>query len=161
LDDLRSTDDHGVLPPGLLRRRGPVDATDPEIRPVFRLDNPLVDFGNAVYQPNEPINLCYDSFGAPAALVRGLFEYVYRADGLTLIPHIPPRIRRLQQDFPIRFGRKQIYLATVGSGPIAAVTLNGKPWQRFGPRTVDLIYDEIPDESVIVLALGSTRRWWR
>ena len=67
---------------------------------VFRLDNPLVDFGNAVYQPNEPVNLCYDSFGAPAALVRGLFEYVYRADGLTLIPHIPPGITRLQQDFP-------------------------------------------------------------
>ncbi len=123
---------------------------------VFRLDNPLVDFGNAVYQPNEPVNLCYDSFGAPAALVRGLFEYVYRADGLTLIPHIPPGITRLQQDFPVRLGHKQLYLATVGSGPITAVTVNGEPWSRFDARTVNLVHDEIPDEAVIVVALGST-----
>ena len=27
------------------------------------MDNPLVDFGNAVYQPDEPINLCYDTSG--------------------------------------------------------------------------------------------------
>ncbi|MHB8953662.1 MAG: LamG domain-containing protein [Pirellulaceae bacterium] len=122
---------------------------------AFRLDNPLVDFGNAVYQPNEPINLCYDSLGAPAAMVRGLFEYVYRAEGLTLIPHIPPGITRLQQDFPVRLGSKRLYLATVGSGPITAVTLNGQPWSRFDPHTVDLVYDELPDESVIVMALGS------
>ena len=98
---------------------------------AFRLDNPLVDFGNAVYQPGEPINLCYDTLGAPAAMVRGLFEYLYRADALTLVPHIPPGITRLQQDFPVRFGRKQLYLATVGTGPVTAVTINGQPWTRF------------------------------
>ena len=50
----------------------------------FRMDNPLTKCGSDVYQPNEPINLCYDSFGPAAALMRGLFEYLYRADGLTL-----------------------------------------------------------------------------
>ena len=121
---------------------------------VFRLDNPLVAFGDAVYQPGEPINLCYDSFGAPAALVRGLFEYLYRAEGLTLVPHIPPGITRLEQDFPVRFGRKQLYLATVGAGPISAVTVNGTPWTRFDARTVDLPYADTPDQAVIVIALG-------
>jgi hypothetical protein len=121
---------------------------------AFRLDNPLVDFGNAVYQPREPINLCYDSFGAPAALLRGLFEYLYRADGLALVPHIPPGITRLQQDFPIRFGRKQVYLATVGSGPVTAVTVNGQPWTKFDARSVELPYAATPDEAVVVLALG-------
>ena len=53
----------------------------------FRMDNPLVDFGSNVYQPHEPINLCYDTFAPAAALIRGLFEYIYRADGLTLTPH--------------------------------------------------------------------------
>jgi hypothetical protein len=43
----------------------------------FRMDNPLVEFGSKPYQPNEPVNLCYDSFGAPAAMIRGLFEYLY------------------------------------------------------------------------------------
>src|SRR3972149_3880797 len=62
----------------------------------FRLDTPLVDFGGAVYQPKEPVNLCYDSFGAPAAMIRGLFEYLYRADGLTLLPHVPPGTTRLE-----------------------------------------------------------------
>ena len=36
---------------------------------AFRMDNPLTDFGNAVYQPKEPVNLCYDSFGPPAAML--------------------------------------------------------------------------------------------
>ncbi|MBN2310343.1 MAG: hypothetical protein JXR94_15320, partial [Candidatus Hydrogenedentes bacterium] len=54
---------------------------------AFRMDNPLVEFGSQVYQPKQPINLCYDSLGPPAAMVRGLFEYLYRADGLTLVPH--------------------------------------------------------------------------
>ncbi len=121
---------------------------------VFRLDNPLVAFGDAVYQPGEPINLCYDSFGAPAALVRGLFEYLYRAEGLTLVPHIPPGITRLEQHFPVRFGRKQLYLATVGAGPVSAVTVNGKPWAGFDAQKVDLPYADTPDEAVIVIALG-------
>ena len=48
----------------------------------FRMDNPLVEFGSDVYQPDQPINLCYDTFGPPAAMIRGLFEYLYHADGL-------------------------------------------------------------------------------
>jgi len=82
----------------------------------FRMDNPLTDFGNDVYQPKQPINITYDAFGPPAALIRGLFEYLYRADGLTLVPHIPPRISELQQVDPIRFGKKQLHLSTVGRG---------------------------------------------
>ena len=55
----------------------------------FRMDNPLVKFGGDVYQPGQPINLTYDAFGPPAAMVRGLFEYLYEADRLALRPHIP------------------------------------------------------------------------
>ena len=46
----------------------------------FRMDNPLVEMGDAPYQPKEPINLCYDTLGPASALRRGLFEYLYRAD---------------------------------------------------------------------------------
>ena len=121
---------------------------------AFRMDNPLVDFGGAVYQPGEPINLCYDSFGPPAAMVRGLFEYLYRADGLTLVPHVPPGITRLEQDFPIRFGTKRLYLATIGSGPVTAVSVNGKPWESFDAESVRLPYDQTPDEAVVQIVLG-------
>ena len=55
-----------------------------------------------MYQPTEPINLTIDAFGAPSALIRGLFEYLYQAFTLTLIPHIPADITAIQQHFGIR-----------------------------------------------------------
>ncbi len=120
----------------------------------FRMDNPLVDFGAAVYQPKEPVNLCYDSLGPAAAMVRGLFEYLYRADALTLIPHIPPRITALQQNFPVRFGEKRLFLATTGSGPVRAVSINGQPWKQFDKTSITLPYDQTPNEATIEIALG-------
>jgi len=124
----------------------------------FRMDNPLTDFGHKVYQPNRPINLCYDSFGPPAALIRGLFEYLYRADGLTLIPHIPPGITELRQQFPVRFGRKKLYLATLGSGEIRQVFVNSQPWNGFTSHSVTLPYDRTPDVAKIELVLGAAQR---
>jgi hypothetical protein len=122
---------------------------------MFRMDNPLVDFGNKVYQPKQPINLCYDSFGPPAAMVRGLFEYLYRADGLILLPHIPPNITKLKQKFPIRFGVKKLYLSTVGTGKIAAVQINGKKWKSYDCNSVFLPYEKTPDVAHIQIALGN------
>jgi hypothetical protein len=123
----------------------------------FRLDNPLVKRGSDVYQPNQPINLTYDALGPPAAFVRGLFEYLYRADGLTLIPHLPPSINRLEQRFPIRLGGKRLYLATVGAGPVTAVTVNGKPWRNFDAQSIRLPADQVPDIAAIEIALGHAR----
>ncbi len=122
----------------------------------FRMDNPLVDFGNAVYQPKEPINLCYDTFGPPAAMIRGLFEYLYSANTLTLLPHIPTGITRLEQRFPVRFGAKQLYLATAGVGPIKAVRINGQEWTKFDAVTITLPYDEIPEHAHLLIAFGNT-----
>jgi hypothetical protein len=121
---------------------------------AFRMDNPLVDFGARVYQPGEPINLCYDSFGPPAAMIRGLFEYLYDSQGLTLLPHIPPGVTRLEQHFPIRFGRKRLYLATTGSGPVTAVLVNGEPWTEFDQRSIRLTDDQTPQAAVIEICLG-------
>jgi hypothetical protein len=121
---------------------------------AFRMDSPLVDFGDAVYQPKEPINLCYDNLGPAAAMVRGLMEYIYRADGLVLLPHVPPGITRLEQHFPIRFGQKRLYLATAGSGPVTAVRINGKQWTSFDRKSITLSYDSLPEEAVIQIALG-------
>ena len=121
----------------------------------FRMDNNLVDFGAAVYQPHEPINLVYDTFGAPAALLRGLFEYHYTAEGLTLLPHVPPGITRLEQHFPVRFGAKRLFLATQGNGPLTGVTINGRPWTGFDAKSITLPYDKTPDAANIQIALGS------
>jgi hypothetical protein len=120
----------------------------------FRLDNPLVKFGSDVYQPGQPINLTYDAFGPPAAFVRGLFEYLYRAGELTILPHIPPGITRLTQRFPVRFGEKQLFLATLGTGPITAVAINGQPWKQFDSLSVHLPYDQVPKSASIEIARG-------
>ncbi|GAF87031.1 unnamed protein product, partial [marine sediment metagenome] len=108
-------------------------------------------------QPNEPINLCYDSFGPPAAMIRGLFEYLYRAEELVLLPHIPPGITQLQQHFPIRFGQKRLYLATVGSGPVTAVLINGQPWSSFDEKSITLSYNKTPREAVVQIVLGGAK----
>jgi len=124
---------------------------------AFRMDNPLVDFGARVYQPNQPINLCYDSFGPPAAMIRGLFEYIYRADALVLRPHVPPGITRLEQHFPIRFGQKRLYLSTTGTGPVTTVLINGQPWTSFEAESITLPYAETPKTALIQIALGGAK----
>ncbi len=121
----------------------------------FRMDNPLVQFGAEVYQPNEPINITYDAFGAPAGMIRGLFEYLYRADGLALVPHIPAGITRLEQKFPIRYGKKQIYLATAGQGAVSAVRINGRAWKHFTAESIFLPYDKLPRVATVQIALGT------
>jgi len=123
----------------------------------FRMDNPLTKCGSDVYQPNEPINLCYDTFGLAAAFMRGLFEYLYRADGLTLRPHVPASITELEQLDPIRFGCKRILLSTTGRGPITAVRVNGRKWKQFDAASVFLPYDKTPDAAQIQIMLGGAK----
>jgi len=125
---------------------------------AFRMDNNLVDFGANVYQPNEPINCVYDTWGAPSALIRGLFEYLYTAEGVTLVPHIPPGITRLEQRFPIRLGDKRVYLATVGAGEVTSVWVNGKRWRAHDGASVRLPYEEAPDTAQITICLGTAKR---
>lgn len=123
----------------------------------FRMDNPLVKFGSDVYQPQEPINLCYDTFGPAAGLMRGLFEYLYSADGLTLVPHIPPSITELEQLDPVRFGKKLVYCSTIGSGPVSGVFINGRKTKRFDTRTIYLAYGSTPDSAHVLILLGGAK----
>lgn len=120
----------------------------------FRMDNNLTHFGRDPYQPKEPINCVYDAWGIPAAFIRGLFEYLYQADRLVVVPHIPAGITRLEQRFPIRFGTKQLFFSTTGTGAITAVQLNGQPWSRHDATEVFLPFTEIPDGAKIEIALG-------
>jgi hypothetical protein len=123
----------------------------------FRMDNPLVKEGSDVYQPNQPYNVTYDAFAIPAAMIRGLFEYLYRADGLTLVPHIPQTITEIQQLDPIRFGNKKIWLSAKGSGTITSVLINGKKWKSFDQTSIFLPFDQLPEDASIVILFGSAK----
>lgn len=124
----------------------------------FRMDAPLTDFGSEVYHRHLPTNLCYDNFGPPAAMIRGLFEYRYTAEGLTLLPHIPPGITELQQHFPIRFGDKRLYLAAAGTGPITQVFVNGSAWGTFTGDSIFLPYDRIPVTAIVEIIMDHAPR---
>jgi len=73
----------------------------------FRMDNPLTKMRERRLPAQAADNLTYDAFGPPAAFMRGLFEYLYRANGLTLVPHIPPSVTELAQLDPVRFGGRK------------------------------------------------------
>ena len=123
----------------------------------FRMDNPLTKCGSDVYQPNQPINLCYDTFGPAAAFMRGLFEYLYRSDGLILAPHIPPGLDELDQLDPVRIGQKQVFLFTLGHGPITCVTINGRKWKQFDAAQVFLLYDKLPKVARVQIFFGDAK----
>ncbi|MDR3262137.1 MAG: hypothetical protein LBT78_09950, partial [Tannerella sp.] len=126
------------------------------LAPVFRMDNNLTNFGADLYQPKQPINVVYDSWGAPGGFLRGLFEYLYTADGLTLVPHIPEGITQLQQHFPIYFGDNRIYITVNGNGPITSVTVNGKVHEDFDALSVRL--SPSPKPAITLVHIGMAQQ---
>ena len=57
-----------------------------------------------------------DGFGVPGAALRGLFEYIYHAGSLEIIPHMPQDVEYYEQLQPVRFGDKKVYMIVEGSG---------------------------------------------
>jgi hypothetical protein len=98
---------------------------------TWRMDNPIVNFGLAPYQPDEDINLTVDNFATAGGLLRGLFNYLYTATSLRLTPLVPDTITQLRQKFAVRWGPFALQLSTAGvrSSGIASVTVNNKPLQ--------------------------------
>lgn len=114
------------------------------------------DFGNKLYQPNLLINCVYDCWGAPGGFLRGLFEYIYTADGLRLYPHIPSGITTLQQKFPVYFGGKEIYISVNGSGSISSVKVNGRLLKDFTKKSVFLPLDATAGIVHVSIGLGGS-----
>jgi len=121
----------------------------------FRLDNPLTHFGSKEYQPNKPINCVYDCWGVPGGFLRGIFEYIYTAKGLRLYPHIPLGIKRLQQKFPVYFGKKKIFITVNGNGSITSVKMNGKSMKDFNTQSLFLKLDNKTENVTISIGLGN------
>jgi hypothetical protein len=112
---------------------------------LYQIDSPLTDFGRELWFKNNLTNICHDDFGVPAAVVRGLFEYNYGADSLTLRPHVPPTITDYTQHEPIRFGEKRIMISIKNGGRrIVSLKINGKPLTLSAADHAVLPYDSLP-----------------
>jgi len=106
----------------------------------FRADAPMGNFGESPWggQLGSPFNLVFDCWGVPAGLVRGLFEYDYRAAGLRVRPHIPSDITRYVQKKAVVFGDTKIYLTVTGNGKATSARANGKSCPIDADGWVDL-----------------------
>ena len=118
---------------------------------TWRMDNPIVKFGLAPYQPNEEINLTVDNFATAGGLLRGLFSYLYTATTLTLKPLVPDTITSLTQKFGVRWGPYKLQISTSGvrSSGIASVTVNKQPLPpaAFTAASVSLTFATMPPAS--------------
>jgi hypothetical protein len=98
----------------------------------------------------EGVAVMVDNFAIPAATIRGLFDYDYKADRLVLRPRIPGTITEYTQKEPVRFGKKSVYLSCHNNGPkVKSVKVNGKNLIISTPDEVALIYSELPENAKI------------
>jgi len=131
----------------------------------FRMDAPWSQRGENTSNPwsdtggNQVggVAVMVDNFAIPAATVRGLFEYNYKADCLVLYPHIPQTVTSYIQKEPVWFGNKAIYLSIAnGPGRIKSVKVNGKSISANSDHFT-LSYNTLPEKAdVEIIMEGAT-----
>jgi len=119
----------------------------------FRMDAPWSQCGENTKNPwsdtgkfrEGGVAVMVDNFAIPAATVRGLFDYEYRACGLVLRPRVPAAINQYTQKQPVRFGMKKLFLSCRNGGPsISSVKVNGKSIKVVSSNEILLNYDDLP-----------------
>jgi len=95
-----------------------------------------------------------DNFAIPAATIRGICEYIYKADGMMLYPHLPPSVATYIQNEPVRFGNKEIYISIAnGPGGIKSVRVNGKSIAAADDHFL-LEYESLPRRAKVKITMG-------
>ncbi len=117
----------------------------------FRADAPMGEFGLSPWggQLGAPYNTVLDCWGVPAGLVRGLFEYDYRADSLRVRPHLPSGITRYVQKKAVLFGKIKVYLN--------ALTLTQKCGYASPVMGKDAINATVYDDAAVITNVIGTR----
>lgn len=122
----------------------------------WKMDAPLTEFGASTWA-HDVTMLTYDAFGHASAMVRGMFEYIYGATSLQLIPHQPDNITEINQHFGIRWGPYRIFVSASGvrSSGIAAVEVNGASLRAphvFNATSLSLSFAALPVASAAAIA---------
>ncbi len=124
----------------------------------FRMDAPWSQQGENTNNPwsdsgkhhVDGIAVMVDNFAIPAATIRGLFDYDYRADRLIIRPRVPGSITQYTQQEPVRFGNKKLYLSCINGGPnIQSVRVNGRDIKIDSRNEIALYYEKLPEKAQI------------
>jgi hypothetical protein len=105
----------------------------------------------------QPYNVVYDCWGAPAGLLRGLFEYDYQAYSLRIRPHLPTGISRYVQKTPVWFGKTRIWLAVTGTGLPIQARANGRNYKISKDGWIELLPDGAPGDLCVEIVCGLSR----
>ena len=126
---------------------------------AYRADSPLAGCGQMPWggQLAQPYNVVYDCWGAPAGLLRGLFEYDYRAYSLRLRPHLPPGIYRYVQKSPVWFGKTKVWLTVTGSGAPVSARVNGGHCAIGKDGWIELSPNGQPGDLAVEIICGEAR----
>ena len=126
---------------------------------AFRAETPLRSWGLLPWKGTlrQPYNLVYDCWGASGGLLRALFEYEYKANGLRLWPHIPPGITRLVQKIPASFGQTRIFIGATGQGKPVKAVVNGKSFPMESDGSLFLRLDGARKNITIEFLLGDAK----
>jgi hypothetical protein len=129
----------------------------------FRMDAPWSQRGENTSNPWSDtgqwqvggVAVMIDNFAIPAATIRGLFDYEYRADRLILRPRVPGSITSYVQKQPVRFGEKKLYLSCRNGGPtVEEVKVNGQTLKTAAGKEVTLLYNELPEDATVEITTG-------
>jgi hypothetical protein len=121
----------------------------------WKMDAPLTQFGSDTWGHDPEGTMCtYDAFGHASAMVRGMFEYLYSATSLELVPHHPDNITQITQSFGIRWGPHRIFISASGvrSSGIASAELNGQAIHTFNATSLTLDFAALPVASAAATA---------
>ena len=126
---------------------------------AFRSDAPLANWGTTPWrgQLAKPYCFCYDDWGAPGGILRGLFEYGFTAKGIRLWPHIPPALTRYAQKIPASFGKTRIYLASTGTGTVNKAFVNGKQRSLESDGSLFLLLNGSAEKVTVEFICGDAR----
>jgi len=92
------------------------------------------------------------SAGAFGMLFRGILDFRVSADALTIQPRLPRGVERLEMDWPVRYGEKELWITLSSTGgKRRGVRVNGKRWGEQGRQKITLAYAKLPDRSRVLI----------
>lgn len=121
----------------------------------WKMDAPLPAFGNDTWSHLDTM-LTIDAFAHSSALLRGLFEPLYGAETMVLLPHLPDNLTEVQQHFGLRWGPYRLFISATGvrSSGVTAVYINGATHEAvtFNDTAIIFNYSLMPAASLAAMA---------